>query len=118
MNLFGDPKKEIINELEFDENGELVTRARMRLFITKGKIENYVVQLEHLMGNDWKQVVRFNYSHGFVHKDIFDIYGNQVNKIDLGSSTNLKHVVESAIKDIKENYKDYIDKFKKQRLRE
>lgn len=111
MRLWENPKKEILKEIEFDADGSPITRVRIRLFIKKGRINNYVVQLEHLLENEWRQVIRFNYFHGFAHKDVYNKDGKMVDKKDLGPFRDLKDAVSLAIKDINENYKDYIGKF-------
>jgi len=111
MRFWERPTKEIVKDIQFDGDGSPVTRVRIRLFVRKGKIENYVVQLEHMTGNCWKQIVRFNYFHGFVHKDFYNADGIQ-KKVDLGQFPDLKDAVDLAIRDINENYKRYIDKFK------
>jgi len=113
MRFWEKPEKEIINEIEFDEEGNPITRVRIRLFIKRGRIENYTVQLEHSLDKEWKQIVRFNYCHGFFHKDVYDKMGRIINKIDMGSHIDLKHAVDFGIKDINKNYKEYIRKFKK-----
>lgn len=113
MRFWERPKKDIVKEIGFDENGNPVTKLRIRLFIKRGKLHNYTVQLEHLLEEDWKQVVRFNCFHGFVHKDIYNITGEQTDKIDLGEFDDLRDAVSLAIKDINDNHEYYIRKFKK-----
>jgi hypothetical protein len=85
---------------------------RVKIFTDAGKIVNYVVQLEHLNEDYWKQVVRFNYYHGFVHKDFYNKKGEQTKKIYLGVFSDLKNAVELAITDIRQNYKKYIEIFR------
>jgi len=117
MRFWENPAREFDRELKKDEEGNVVTRARIRLFIKRGKIRNYAVQLEHLVGCDWKEVVRFNYSHGFVHKDVYDINGNQVRKIDLGEFYDLKDAVDMAVSDISQKHEQYIKRFLGSRLK-
>jgi hypothetical protein len=112
MRLWERPKKELVKELNKDEEGNPITRMRLKLFTERGKLYNYVVQLEHLMDCDWKEVVRFNYSHGFVHKDIYNKEGKQVRKIDLGHFANLKDAVDMAETDINQNHEKYIRRFR------
>lgn len=112
MRFWERPKKEIVKEIESDEEGNPVTRFRIKLFIKRGKLYNYVAQLEHLLNEEWRQVIRFNCFHGFVHKDVYNVEGNQIKKIDLGAFDDLRDAVSLAIKDINQNYKEYIRKFK------
>ena len=99
-------------ELKKDDEGNVISRTRTKLFIDKGKIYNYVVQLEHLVSCDWREVVRFNCSHGFVHKDIYNIEGKQIRKIDLGHFADLKDAVDMAERDISQNHEKYVRKFR------
>ncbi|MBM3304071.1 MAG: hypothetical protein FJY76_03160 [Candidatus Aenigmarchaeota archaeon] len=114
MRFWERPKKEMVVDIENDEAGEPFIRMRTRLFIHKGKITNYVVQLEHLVGEDWKQVIRFNCYHGIVHKDIYNMDGRQVRKVDMGSFSDLKDAVDFATNDIRGRYKEYIRRFYKE----
>jgi len=113
MRFWERPKKEIVKEIEFDENGNPLTRLRIRLFIKGGEIYNYTVQLEHSLKEEWKQIIRFNCFHGFAHKDVYNIAGEQIDKIDLGTFDNLKDAVSLAIKDINDNHKEYVRRFRK-----
>ncbi len=112
MRFWERPAKDMVREMEFDDEGKPITKMRIKLFINKGKIDNYVVQLEHLMDSNWKQVVRFNYYHGFAHKDVYNKNGEQARKVDSGIFSDLKDAVDMAITDISRNYKEYIRKFK------
>ncbi len=112
MRFWERPTKEMVREIEFDEKGKPITKMRIRFFIKRRKIDNYVVQLEHVLGGDWKQVVRFNYYHGFAHKDTYNQDGEQTKKVDLGTFSDLKDAVDLAIMDISRNYKEYIRRFK------
>jgi hypothetical protein len=111
MRFWEKPKMELVDELKRDEEGNITARVRTRLFTRKGKICNYVVQFEHAVDGDWKEVVRFNYSHGFVHKDIYDINGRQVRKIDMGTFHDLKDAVDMALTDISQKHEAYIKRF-------
>ena len=44
-------------------------RKRVRCVTHKGKVVSFVVQLEYNNGQGWRQVVRFDNAHGFVHRD-------------------------------------------------
>jgi hypothetical protein len=112
MRLWERPKKEMVYNISYNEEGTLDSRMRVRLFIKTGKIANYTVQLEHMLGKDWIHVVRFNYCHGFVHKDFYNRNGEQTKKTDLGTFPDLREAVEMAMADIRHNYKRYISIFK------
>lgn len=111
MRFWEKPKKEIIRDFEFNDEGKVDARMRINIFTKSGNLTNYVVQLEHLLDNDWKQVIRYNYYHGIVHKDIYDRNGAQTKKTDLNIH-DLKEAVAFAVMDISQNYKNYIKAFK------
>ncbi len=110
MRFWERPKKEILLPLLFDENANEIARMRIRLFLKKGKLRDYTVQLEYKIGGDWKEVLRYNYAHGFAHRDIHSIGGKKW-KEDLGGASDLNMFVQMAKKDISENFEEYIRNF-------
>jgi len=70
----------------------------------KGKVIGFVVQLEVLVDDQWKAVIRYDSAHGFAHIDIYYLDGRKVKKelhLKLGEALTL------ADEDIKENWKTY-----------
>ena len=112
MRFWERPTKEFLRDMEFDENGKPITKMRIRIFLKRGKVCNYVVQLEHLIDVDWKQVVRFNYYHGFYHKDFYNLEGQQIKKVNLNEFSGIIEAVDFAVADISRRYKEYIRTFK------
>lgn len=113
MRFWEKPKKEIVIPLDYDENGNEIARMRIRLFIKRGKLENYVVQLEYNVRkllNRWKNIVRYNFYHGFAHKDLLKSNGRYI-KEEIGRFEDLSKVVVIAIKDIKDNFEKYIREY-------
>ncbi len=45
-------------------------RLQVWMKIEKGLMADFLVQLEHGTGDEWKQIVRYNYAHGFPHRDV------------------------------------------------
>jgi hypothetical protein len=43
----------------------------------EGPVVNFVVQLEVEVEGEWKQVVRYDCFHKFVHRDSYDLKGRQ-----------------------------------------
>ena len=43
----------------------------------RGSVTRFVVQLEVLVQDEWKSVVRYDCAHGFAHCDRFTIGGDQ-----------------------------------------
>ena len=80
--------------------------ARKRHFheTLKGKVTRFVVQLEVLVNDRWRVVVRYDCAHGFAHVDRYYIDGRKVKKelhLDLDEALTL------ADEDIRENWKSY-----------
>ena len=73
-----------------------------------GKIIKFVVQLEVRSGGPWKEVIRYDCSHDYVHKDCYNIKG-QRKKIIL--NLNYEDALILADEDINENWKIYREKY-------
>jgi hypothetical protein len=73
--------------------------------IEKGIVADFLVQLEHGTGDEWKQIVRYNYAHGFPHRDLILSNGTKEKKeID---ESDLGKVLIFAMRDIKDNWEVY-----------
>jgi len=77
-----------------------------------GLIINYVVKLVQLIDKKYCEIVRFDNAHGCPHKDIIDKKGNIIRKIWFESIDN-KQGLDMAIKDLKDNYEMYIERYKR-----
>ena len=110
MRFWERPKKEFVLPLLFDENLNETARMRIRLFIKKGKLKDYTVQLEYKTKDEWYEVIRYNYAHGFAHRDVHSITGKKW-KEELGGSSDLSTFVQIGKKDISENFEEYIRNF-------
>ncbi|MEA3223491.1 MAG: hypothetical protein U9P49_10075 [Thermodesulfobacteriota bacterium] len=70
----------------------------------KGKVIGFAVQLEVLVNDQWKVVIRYDSAHEFAHIDRYYLDGKKVKKelqLKLGEALTL------ADEDIKENWKIY-----------
>lgn len=76
----------------------------------RGKVTYYVVQLEIMVGEEWKVALRYDCSHGFSHMDKYDIRGNQ-EKITL--NLNFESALTYGDWDINENWLKYKQEFLK-----
>ena len=105
------PTKEVL--IPISENA----RLRLKLFRKRIKgLVNFVNQLEICYKGKWQPVVRYNCAHGFVHRDIYSPTGKQKRKEILGKFKNLKEAVILSDKDLRNNYEDYIERFKRNKL--
>ena len=102
--------KEILIQVKWD------ARLRLRIFREKGRgITGFVSQLELFFKNKWTPVIRYDTAHGFVHKDVYSLLGKQKRKERI-SIKNLKEAVKYADRDLRKNYEEYIEKFKRDEL--
>jgi len=70
----------------------------------KGKVTAFAVQLEVLVGEQWKVVIRYDSAHGFAHVDRYYLDGRKVKK---ELHLKLSEALTLADEDIKENWKAY-----------
>ena len=50
-------------------------RRRERFVKEKGKITEFIVQLEIRIGDEWRPVIRYDSAHGFAHRDRYTLEG-------------------------------------------
>lgn len=74
----------------------------------QGKVGAFTVQLEVFVDGKWQPAVRYDSVHGFAHRDRYFLDGRST-KTDLLMGFN--EALTFADEDIKENWKDYKDRF-------
>lgn len=84
-------------------------RKRHEHLKDKGKVLEFVVQYEILLGKKWMPVVRYDTAHGYAHKDLISPDGSK-EKIFMGV-VNLNEALTLADKDINENWERYKDRY-------
>ena len=87
-------------------------RIRIKFHTTKNKVTSFVVNYEALAKNRWREIVRYDTFHGFVHQDILH-YRKKSDKIKL-DITDLNQAMNYAIQDIKARWRNYREKFEKE----
>lgn len=85
-------------------------RLRFRLRTRKGKVVEFLVQLEMLAGETWKPVVRYDNAHGFAHRDVLDFLGRETEKKPLKLAT-MEEVLEYAEQDLTDRVDWYVERF-------
>ena len=75
---------------------------------TKGKVVDFVVQLEVKVGGLWKPVIRYDCAHDFAHSDRYNIRGETF-KEELYLSYD--ECLTLADEDINFNWELYADRF-------
>jgi hypothetical protein len=84
------------------------TRKRHYHEAAKGKVADFVVQLEVIHRGQWKVVVRYDSAHGVAHRHRYYLDGTQAKaELDL----KFGEALVLADEDIKENWKLYLKAF-------
>ena len=77
--------------------------------VEKGRVVEFLVQYEMLLEGRWVEVVRYDTSHGFAHRDLFNINGLK-RKTPLFTADN-NDALTFAENDIKDNWQVYKQRF-------
>jgi len=86
-------------------------RIRVHVVIEKGKVVDVVIQYESRIKDKWHAIVRYDCSHGFFHRDILTLKGDEIKQpIPI---KNLNDALTYAEQDLKDRWEWYKDKFKK-----
>jgi hypothetical protein len=88
-------------------------RKRHRHRVLNGKIVAFMVQLEILVEGQWREVLRYDCEHDFVHKDFYNFQG-QKRKVSI--QLDYAEALTYADDDIDENWEIYREKFLKGRF--
>ena len=88
--------------------------SEIQVFIeaASGLIINFVVKLVLRINGAEHEVIRFDSGHNCPHKDILDVGGKSTRKIWYDFLGN-KEALNLSIQDLKDNYKLYIERFRK-----
>lgn len=74
----------------------------------RGRVVQFVVQLEVKVEDQWKPVVRYDCSHRFVHRDSYGVSGRQKKEeLDL----SYEEALTFADEDIDDNWEQYRSTF-------
>lgn len=86
-------------------------RLRIKIETEKGRVVDMVVQYEAKFEENWHAVVRYDCSHGFLHRDVM-FPGNKKEK-HLLDIPDLKTALLYAEQDIKDRWKWYRDRYRR-----
>ncbi len=84
-------------------------RRRIRHERIEGKVVQFMVQYEVLVKGQWLPVVRYDTSHGFVHRDLMHPDGSK-EKTDM-LSKDFNFCLTFAENDLRVNWTDYKRRF-------
>jgi hypothetical protein len=87
-------------------------RRRVRHNKLRGKITEFMVQYEIFVEGKWYEVVRYDTSHGYAHKDLIHADGRK-EKFELFFK-DLNICLTYAENDLRANWKDYRESFLKE----
>jgi len=86
-------------------------RLRLKIETKKGKVVDIVVQYEAKFNKEWHPIVRYDCSHGFLHRDVM-LPGGKKEKYPL-DIPDLKIALIYAEQDIKDRWKWYRDRYRR-----
>ena len=93
---------------------KLSDEAEIHVFFesANGLIISFVVKLVIKIGKKYHEVFRFDSAHECPHKDILDFDGSVKKKVWFELLDN-KQALDLAVRDIKDNFDIYIERYKK-----
>jgi len=97
--------KEFIKTISIDGND----RLRIRIGKRKGQVINIMVQYETNIAGTWREIVRYDCAHGFLHRDVILPKG-KTEKQPL-SIANLSDALQYAEQDIKDRWQWYKERY-------
>ena len=106
-------KKEFIKKLG-DSGNE---RLRIKLIVETGNLTNFVLQYESFINEKWHEIVRYDISHGFFHRDFITSKGKkEKTRIEMPDMNTAATYAEQDIKDKWDFYKaKYLKVIKKKK---
>jgi len=87
-------------------------RRRVRHTRFEGKITEFMVQYEIFVKGKWYEVVRYDTSHGYAHRDLIHADGRKEKVEMLFNDLNI--CLTYAENDLRTNWKNYREKFLKE----
>jgi len=97
--------KEFTKAISIDGND----RLRIRIGTEKGLVVNIMVQYEANIAGAWREIVRYDCAHGFLHRDVILPKG-KTEKQPL-SIANLGAALQYAEQDIKDRWQWYKERY-------
>lgn len=79
--------------------------------VQRGKVVDFVIQLEVKVEREWKEVLRYDCSHGYAHRDRYNLKSSK--RVDDLSLMNYEEALSLADRDINRNWQTYKERFLK-----
>ncbi len=99
------------NEVSYFHNLAPNAVRRVRFVKQRSKIVEFVVQLECLIQNEWRIIIRYDTVHGFAHRDTLRPDGS-AEKTAL-PFTSYNETLTFAQLDIKANWQTYLERYER-----
>jgi hypothetical protein len=97
---------------KYDHNLDLDVRYRVRFDQDRGRIVDFVVQLEFARTDDaWVPVLRYDTAHGFAHQDSYRPDGSVKRHQPLGTG-DYNVDLTFAVSDVLANWEQYVGPFR------
>ena len=97
-----------MRDIEYERQLDFDARMRARYHVARGRVSRFIVQLEVLLEEQWRPVVRYDTSHRFAHKVLYRRRGRVV-KSDLKMS--FEEALTHALDDLRDNWETYREEF-------
>lgn len=102
------PKRTPLRDIDYERQLDIDARLRVQYRISRGRVVQFVAQLEILNEGEWRSVIRYDTAHRFAHRDSHELSGRQ-------TKTELKMTFEEALsfalQDLRDNWESYRDRF-------
>jgi hypothetical protein len=100
-----------MNVVEYIRDFTGDVRYRVRFAVEKGKVGEFVVQLELQIAEQWNPVVRYDTAHGFAHRDQYNANGI-VGHHELLPVSDYNSALTFAIEDVRTNWEAWVRGFR------
>ena len=84
-------------------------RLRVRVLTERGQVKDIMVQYETKIGEEWHEIVRYDCSHGFLHRDV--IHPNKKTEKTPLRIENLNDALQYAEQDIRDRWNWYKERY-------
>ena len=99
--------KDFIKDLENEDT----ERLRLKIVTVKGRVVDMVVQYESFIDGKWTPIVRYDYAHGFFHRDVLSRSGDKEKEVI--AIEKLEDALPYAQQDIKDRWEWYKERYVK-----
>src|SRR5215216_3596816 len=103
-------------EYEDPLDDEALEWFRFRVRTEGNAVAGFALQYETTVEGRRVPVVRYDMAHGFAHRDLYNLKGNEIEKLPLPEHFSIKETIAFAEHDIRDNWPHYRAEFFKDQL--